>query len=160
MEKAGAGLENGVPVRLQSFTDSERAILVNYQLLTDKQVIAVFNTDEGADDISIADLNIDGNLTEGVGEVSISARIEADLCMMDVEEAEEFRADLGLGEVRDHPGDPRQLRHPRPGVIPDRGRRRSPSLERVGRHARRERRWGHPYGFHPGVHTGGGHRLR
>jgi GTP-binding protein YchF len=98
VEKARAGLENGVPVRLQSFTDSERAILVNYQLLTDKQVIAVFNTDEGADDLSIADLNIDGNLTEGVGEVSISARIEADLCMMDVEEAEEFRADLGLGE--------------------------------------------------------------
>ena len=49
VDKARAGLENGVPVRLQTFSDSERSILVNYQLLTDKNVIAVFNTDEGAD---------------------------------------------------------------------------------------------------------------
>ncbi len=98
VEKARAGLEDGVPVRLQSFTDSERAILVNYQLLTDKNVIAVFNTDEDADDIRIADLGLDHNLVQGVGEVNISARIEAELAMMDADEAAEFRADLELGD--------------------------------------------------------------
>ena len=36
VDKARAGLESGVPVRRQTFTDSERAVLVNYQLLTDK----------------------------------------------------------------------------------------------------------------------------
>lgn len=98
VDKARVGLENGVPVRRQSFSDSERSILVNYQLLTDKNVIAVFNTDEGADAMSISDLGIDASLTAGVGQVSISARVEAELSTMDPEEAEEFRSDFGLGE--------------------------------------------------------------
>ena len=96
--KARAGLENGIPVRRQSFTDSERAALVNYQLLTDKEIIAVFNTGEDAGALSIADLGIDAELVSGVGEVSISARIEAELALMDAAEAAEFRADLELGE--------------------------------------------------------------
>jgi GTP-binding protein YchF len=99
VEKARAGLENGIPVRQQNFTASERAVLVNYQLLTDKKAIAVFNTDEGVDDTSIGDLDIDANLIQGVGEVSISARIEEELSVMEAEEAEEFRSDLGLGEA-------------------------------------------------------------
>lgn len=98
VDKARAGLENGVPVRLQTFSGSEHSILVNYQLLTDKNVIAVFNTDEGADAMSISDLDIDPALTVGVGQVSISARVEAELSTMDPEEAEEFRSDFGLGE--------------------------------------------------------------
>ncbi len=98
VDKAREGLENGVPVRLQTFSDSERAILVNYQLLTEKNVIAVFNTDEGADAMSISDLGIEPALTAGVGQVSISARVEAELSTMDAEEADEFRSDFGLGE--------------------------------------------------------------
>ena len=99
VDKARAGLEDGIPARLQTFTDSERAVLVNYQLLTDKKVIAVFNTDEGAEDVSIADLGLDPELVRGVGTVSVSARIEAELGMMDADEADEFRADLELGEA-------------------------------------------------------------
>ena len=99
VEKARAGLDGGVPVRLQTFTDSERAVLVNYQLLTDKNIIAVFNTDEDGASMSIADLDLDPDLTRGVGEVSISARIEAELAMMDADEAAEFRADLELGDA-------------------------------------------------------------
>ena len=96
--KARAGLENGIPARRQSFTDSERAVLSNYQLLTDKEVIAVFNTGEDAGPLSIADLDIDAELVHGVWEVSISARLEAELALMDAAEAAEFRADLELGE--------------------------------------------------------------
>ena len=98
VDKARAGLEAGIPVRLQNFTDSERALLVNYQLLTDKNVIVVFNTDEGSEDVRVADLGLDPALMQGVGAVSISARIEAELGMMEAEEAAEFRSDLELGE--------------------------------------------------------------
>ncbi len=99
VEKARLGLEQGVPARLQSFTDSERAMLANYQLLTDKQIIAVFNTDEGAEDICMDRLGLGEDVLRGVGEVCISARIEAELGMMDEEEAAEFRADLELGDA-------------------------------------------------------------
>ncbi len=98
VDKTRKNLEDGIPVRIQEFTDSERAILVNYQLLTDKQVIAVFNVDEGADDLHVDELGLDLELIRGVGEVSICARTEAELGMMDPDEAAEFRADLELGE--------------------------------------------------------------
>ena len=96
--KARRALDDGTPMRLQNLTDSERAFLVHYQLLTDKAVIAVFNIDEGADELNISDLDVDANLVRGVGEVSISARVEAELGLMDADEADEFRTDLGLGE--------------------------------------------------------------
>ena len=107
VSKAHQSLENGVPMRLQQLTDSERSILVNYQLLTDKAVIAVFNTDEG-DDAGAGDsdgagrprlpeLDVDPALTRGIGEVSISARIEAELGLMDAADAAELRAEFGLG---------------------------------------------------------------
>ncbi len=98
VEKARRALDAGTPVRLQQLTDSERSFLASYQLLTQKAVIAVFNTDEDADDLRLADLDLDEHLIGGVGEVSISARIEAELGMMDRDEAAEFRQDLGLGE--------------------------------------------------------------
>ncbi len=99
VDKARLELEQGIPVRLQDFSDSERAVLANYQLLTDKKIIAVFNTDEGADDVRIADLKFSQDLVRGVGEVCISARIEAELGMMDEAEAAEFRQDLELGDA-------------------------------------------------------------
>ena len=98
VEKARAALDAGVPLRRQQLTDSERSFLLNYQLLTDKAVIAVLNTDEGAEPLRLSDLDIDADLTLGIGEVSISARVEAELGLMEPEEADEFRNDLGLGE--------------------------------------------------------------
>ena len=97
VSKARQSLENGVPMRLQQLTDSERSILVNYQLLTDKAVIAVFNIGEDDDAVRQSELGIDAELACGIGEVSISARIEAELGMMDAAEAAELRADFGLG---------------------------------------------------------------
>ena len=160
VDKARAGLESGVPVRRQTFTDSERAVLVNYQLLTDKNVIAVFNTDEGADVISISDLDIDPGLTAGVGQVSISARIEAELSTMDPEEANEFRADLDLGESAT--SQVIRASYENLGLV---------SFLTVGDDE--VRAWSVPGGmpavnaagvihtdFTRGVHPGGGHRLR
>ena len=103
--KARHSLDAGIPLRRQTLTDSERSILVNYQLLTDKAVIPAFNTGEGdsggngdgGGGARLADLAVDAELTQGIGEVSISARIEAELGLMDAAEAAEFRADFGLG---------------------------------------------------------------
>ena len=103
VDRARQSLDAGIPLRRQTLTDSERSILVNYQLLTDKAVIAAFNTGEGdsggdnGSGVRLADLAVDAALTQGIGEVSISARIEAELGLMDAAEAAEFRADFGLG---------------------------------------------------------------
>ncbi len=98
VRKVKEGLEAGIPVRVQPLTESEAAILANYQLLTEKPVIIAFNTNEDGPEPSLASLNLE--LPEGVhlGEVCLSARLEAELALMPWEEAEEFRADLGLDE--------------------------------------------------------------
>jgi GTP-binding protein YchF len=98
VRKVKAGLESGTPLRSQSLSESEAAILVNYQLLTAKPVIVAFNTDESGPGLSFNELRLAPGLTSGLGEVSLSARLEAELAMMPEEEAAEFRQDLGLGE--------------------------------------------------------------
>ena len=98
VRKAKEGLESGLPFRVQNLTESEKAILVNYQLLTGKPVIVAFNTGEDGTEPVLSDLDLD--LPEGVqlGQVSLSARLEAELALMSDEEEAEFRADLGLDE--------------------------------------------------------------
>ena len=98
VRKVKGGLEEGIPVRAQHLTESEIAILVNYQLLTAKAVIVAFNTNEDGPEPTLDSLSLD--LPEGteLGEVCLSARLEAELALMPDEEAEEFRTDLGLDE--------------------------------------------------------------
>ena len=73
------GLEAGIPLRAQQVTESEAGILVNYQLLTGKPVIVVFNTNEDGPEPSLDSLALD--LPEGgtFGEVCLSAELEAEL---------------------------------------------------------------------------------
>jgi hypothetical protein len=97
-QKVKAALEAGTPLRQQNITESEGAILVNYQLLTARPVIVAFNTDESGPQLSLNQLRLDPELTKGLGEVSLSAKLEAELALMPEEEVEEFRQDLGLGE--------------------------------------------------------------
>ena len=98
IRKVKAGLEDGIPLRAQQITDSEQAILINYQLLTGKPVIVVFNTDEAGPEPRLIDLNVEIPGAESVGEVCLSASLEAELALMPDDEAEEFRNDLGLDE--------------------------------------------------------------
>ena len=98
IKKVKAGLEDGIPLRAQQVTDSEQAILVNYQLLTGKPIIAAFNTGESGTEPSLQDLNLEIPGEDSVGEVCLSASLEAELALMSDEEAEEFRNDLGIGE--------------------------------------------------------------
>ena len=96
--KVKEGLEEGLPVRAQQLSESEAAILVNYQLLTAKQVIVAFNIDEDGQGPSLQSLDLDLPGGESLGEVCLSAKLESELALMSEEEESEFRADLGLDE--------------------------------------------------------------
>jgi ribosome-binding ATPase len=98
VQKVKQGLEAETPLRRQHLTDSEAAFLINYQLLTAKPVIVAFNTDESGPGLSLSQLDLAPELSAGLGEVSLSAKLEAELALMPDEEAAEFREDLGLGE--------------------------------------------------------------
>ena len=98
VRKVKEGLEEGVPLRAQKLTESETAILVNYQLLTAKPLIVVFNTNEDGPDPTLESLSLELPTGVELGEVCLSARLEAELALMPDEEAEEFRTDLGLDE--------------------------------------------------------------
>ena len=98
VNKVKAGLESGVPLRRQELTESENTFIVAYQLLTGKPVVVTFNIGESGDDVFLSDLHLPSEAMTGLGEVSLSAKLEAELALMPDEEAEEFRQDLGLGE--------------------------------------------------------------
>ena len=98
VKKVKQGLEAGIPMWQQQLTGSETAFLANYQLLTYKRVIVAFNTDEGAPEVLLEQLDLVSKASSGLGHVSLCGKLEADLALMSDEEAEEFRAELGIGE--------------------------------------------------------------
>ncbi len=98
VQKVRQALESGIPLRSQHLLDSESAILDNYQLLTGKPSIVAFNTNEDGPEPSLEELDLDlPNMAE-LGQVCLSAKLEAELALMSDEEEAEFRADLGLDE--------------------------------------------------------------
>ena len=100
--KAKEALERGLSMRRQALSDSETLFLADYQLLTYKPVIVAFNTDEvmpeAAPDLSLDQLDLSSEQREGLGEVNLSAKLEAELALMPDEEEAEFRSELGLAE--------------------------------------------------------------
>ena len=98
MVKAKDALESGIPMRRQSLSDSESHFLADYQLLTYKPVIVAFNTDEAAPELTLDQLDLSTEVQEGLGQVNLSAKLEAELALMPDEEEDEFRRELGLSE--------------------------------------------------------------
>lgn len=98
VRRVKGGLEQGVPLRAQQISESEETILVNYQLLTAKPVIVAFNVGEDGQEPDLQSLGVELPEGESLGEVCISAKLEAELALMSDEEEAEFRADLGLDE--------------------------------------------------------------
>ena len=98
VRKCREALEEGVRLRQQDLTPSERSAIVDYQLLTDKPVIVAFNTNETGEAPSLESLGLSAETTAGLGVVQLCARLEEDLAVMDWEEADEFRDALGLAE--------------------------------------------------------------
>ena len=98
VRKCRVALESGVRVRQQDLSPSERAAIVDYQLLTNKPLMVAFNTDESGEAPALGSLGLPAEMTEGLGAVAICARLEEDLSLMSDDEAEEFRDALGLSE--------------------------------------------------------------
>jgi len=98
VQKVRQGIEADTPLRRQTLTESESAAMTNYQLLTGKPVIVVFNTDESGPELSFNGLGVDPAVTAGLGQVNACARLEAELALMSDAEEKEFRQALGQGE--------------------------------------------------------------
>jgi GTP-binding protein YchF len=98
VRKVKDALESGIRMRQQDLTVSERAAMTDYQLLTDKPIVVAFNTGESGDSPALSELGLSPEMTDGLGEIQLCARLEEDLALMSDDEAEEFRDALGIAE--------------------------------------------------------------
>ena len=96
--KVKTTLETGMPVKSQTLTPSETTALVDFQLLTAKPVMVAFNSGESDEPPTFASLGIPTDISGGLGEVGLCAKLEEDLAMMEPDEAIEFREAMGLDE--------------------------------------------------------------
>jgi ribosome-binding ATPase len=100
IEKALAVLREGRPARQAEITKEEGKTFRGLQLLTAKPVLYVANVDEASaatgNDYSA---RVEGLAREqGAVAVAISAKIEAELAVLDPEERDEYLSELGLKE--------------------------------------------------------------
>ena len=98
VKKVKAALEEGIPMKSQTLTQSETMALVDFQLLTAKPVMIAFNVGESDPAPSLDGLGISADVSGGLGEVGLCAKLEEDLSLMEAEEADEFRESMGLEE--------------------------------------------------------------
>jgi GTP-binding protein YchF len=87
--------EKGQPARTFPFTDNERELIKESQLLTTKPILYVTNVDETGN-LEAVKVVKDIAAKEGAGVVAISAKLEAEVAELSPEEAKEFRASLGI----------------------------------------------------------------
>jgi len=93
-------LDGGKPARRADWSDEERAVLKEAQLITAKPVLYVCNVDEaglGGDEPLVARVRERAEV-EGAGVVVICANIEAEISELPEEDRAEFLADMGLAE--------------------------------------------------------------
>ena len=93
-------LEEGQPARTADLPDDARELVAGLDLLTQKPVLYVANVaeEELAGPNSTADLVRQKAAEENAGFVLISAKIEAEISLLEEDERELFLADLGLDE--------------------------------------------------------------
>ena len=95
-----AGLEDEVPVREQELPAEARPFLENFQLLTAKPLIVIFNIGEDAiaNEPALGTEMHERFGRPGVGAAALCGKLEADLAQMEPEDEAEFRESLGAGE--------------------------------------------------------------
>jgi GTP-binding protein YchF len=97
--KIKAALEDEVPVREQNLPAEARPLLENFQLLSAKPLMIVFNIDE--ESVAITD-SIEAEMAKlnrpGVATAALCGKLEMELAQMEPEEEAEFRESLGAGE--------------------------------------------------------------
>ncbi|MFH1111959.1 MAG: redox-regulated ATPase YchF [Patescibacteria group bacterium] len=89
LEKLQKQLNSDLPARLLKFTDDEQQFAKELQLLTAKPLLYVINADETTQ-------NIDTDLKP---HIIISAKLEAELADLSLEEAKTYQKELGLSET-------------------------------------------------------------
>ena len=96
MEKIHALLENGKRVReFQPANDDEKKHLANFQFLTSKKQVVVFNVGEG--DLAAGGRGEDLK-KQHPGSMVLSAKIEMEIAQLPADERDLFLKDLGLSE--------------------------------------------------------------
>lgn len=93
-------LEQEIPIREQDISEDEQKILSNFQFLTAKPMLIVWNIGENNIDKSqIIEDDLRSQFARpGVGVVTLSGKIEMELGIMDVNESHEFREFMGIDE--------------------------------------------------------------
>lgn len=112
LRKALVGFDRGILASFQGFTDEEKELLKDSNLLTLKPFIYVFNSDE-AKVAEQSSLNVAPGLTRNPGDGSqvksgmtindhpiifISAKLEAELSSLSMDEQKEYLKELGITE--------------------------------------------------------------
>lgn len=92
-------LEAEIPVREQSLPTEAKSILDNFQLLTAKPLVVVFNIGEGqaTSAESPATARAERTAKPGTAVVSMCGKLEMELAQMTTEDEAEFRGSLGVG---------------------------------------------------------------
>ncbi len=100
LDRVKEKLEAGVPLRDQQLSPDEHTLLSNYQLLTGKPLLLVFNFDEDQQD-SQPDLSPWMGANAGTSMVSalcVCAKLEMELTQLPSEDEAEFRRSMEVGE--------------------------------------------------------------
>ena len=93
LERVAAHLETGGAARTLEYTDDEKEIIRELQLLTLKPMMYVVNVDEIADAKNIPEI------APGIPQILVSARLEAELADLSKEDAATYMKDLGMTET-------------------------------------------------------------
>jgi GTP-binding protein YchF len=98
MQRLQQALEAGTPIRAVALSEAEQRALAAYQFVTRLPVLLIINIGEGdvGRGAEIEAEYIERHGGAGVAVAALCAKIEAELALLDGEEAAEFRADLGL----------------------------------------------------------------
>ena len=94
------GLEADIPIREQSLSSDERRSIADYQFLTDKPLLILFNIDEGQlATIDTLEAEVGTRLgRSGVGTTAMCGKLEMELAQMAPEEERQFRESMEAGE--------------------------------------------------------------
>ncbi|MDK2887936.1 MAG: ribosome-binding ATPase [Thermoanaerobacter sp.] len=102
LEKCLAALENEVPLHQVELEEEERALLRNYNFLTEKPVILVVNTDEGqfkSRQYPGREALEEAASDRGLKIIEICGQLEMEISQLSPEDRELFLSDLGVGEL-------------------------------------------------------------
>ncbi len=94
-------LEAGAPLREQNLSGDEHALLSNYQFLTGKPLLLVFNADEQELDghLDLSPWVQEGPESSMVSALSLCAKLEMELTQLPPEDEAEFRGSMNVGEL-------------------------------------------------------------